>query len=225
MIMQFGPFTLDGGTRRLIRDHTEIHLTPKALDLLTILAEEAPRVVPKAELHERLWTSTFVSDAALVSVVKELRRALKHDGEDDTLIRTAHGVGYALDAPVDRAGAHASSLQHWVNAADQKFTLHAGDNVIGRGHGSDVLLDLSTVSREHARVRISGSQALLEDLKSKNGTTIEGKRVTRPVLLKDGACIGIGSVSVVYRTSSANTATATDVLVESSSTVPGTRRA
>ena len=53
-----------------------VHVTPKAFDLLQLLIEQAPRVVEKRELHERLWRGTFVSDATLVGLVKELRRGL-----------------------------------------------------------------------------------------------------------------------------------------------------
>ena len=62
---------------------TSIHLTPKGFDLLALLVSEAPRVVPKAELHQRMWPGTFVSDATLVGLVKEVRRAL-HDEKSAT---------------------------------------------------------------------------------------------------------------------------------------------
>jgi DNA-binding winged helix-turn-helix (wHTH) protein len=62
VIVRFGAFTLDDARRALLRGDTAIHLTPKAFDLLALLASEAPRVVNKTELHERLWPGTFVSD-------------------------------------------------------------------------------------------------------------------------------------------------------------------
>jgi DNA-binding winged helix-turn-helix (wHTH) protein len=71
-------------------------------DLLALLIAEAPRVVRKDELHQRLWPGTFVSDATLVGLIKEVRRALDdHDGEPP-LIRTAHGVGCALAGELRR---------------------------------------------------------------------------------------------------------------------------
>ena len=76
MEVQFGPFVLDVVQRRLTRNGSEIHLTPMAFNLLALLVAEAPRVVPKQELHERLWPRTFVSEATLLGLVKELRRAL-----------------------------------------------------------------------------------------------------------------------------------------------------
>src|SRR5678815_1550977 len=74
--VQFGPFVLDVVQHRLTRNGSEIHLTPMAFNLLALLVAEAPRVVPKQELHERLWPRTFVSEATLLGLVKELRRAL-----------------------------------------------------------------------------------------------------------------------------------------------------
>jgi hypothetical protein len=80
MVMRFGPFVLDAARRQLFRDDTTVHLTPKAFDLLFLLVDAAPRVLSKGELHERLWPGTYVSDATLVGLVKELRRALGSAG-------------------------------------------------------------------------------------------------------------------------------------------------
>ena len=49
---RFGPFEFDAARRQVTRDGCDVHLTPKAFDLLGVLIEAAPRVVPKAELHE-----------------------------------------------------------------------------------------------------------------------------------------------------------------------------
>ena len=97
MSQRFGAFTLHADRRQLLRDGREVHLTPKAFDLLTLLVAHAPAVVPKREIHARLWPDTFVSDATLVGLVKEVRRAL-NDEQQGTVIRTAHRVGYAFAA-------------------------------------------------------------------------------------------------------------------------------
>ena len=61
--IRFGPFTLDFDTRQLTRAGHEIHLAPKAFELLTALALERPHVLSKAVLQERLWPGTFVAEA------------------------------------------------------------------------------------------------------------------------------------------------------------------
>ena len=55
MQVTFGGYCLDSGTRQLFHGNAEIPLSPKAFDLLGLLVDEAPRVVRKTELHERLW--------------------------------------------------------------------------------------------------------------------------------------------------------------------------
>src|SRR6187402_3734860 len=97
MIVRFGGFTLDAAQRQLRNQDGEVRLTPMAFNLLTVLATDAPRVVPKQELHERLWPDSYVSEATLTGLVKELRRALDAPGPS-SYIRTAHGVGYAFAA-------------------------------------------------------------------------------------------------------------------------------
>lgn len=106
MIAHFGNWTFDGRRRQVLHDNGEVlHLTPKAFDLLGILLEQAPSVVRKNELHQQLWPGTFVSDATLVGLVKELRRALNDRNPNSPIIRTSYGVGYAFCALNDRTAA------------------------------------------------------------------------------------------------------------------------
>src|SRR5262252_7280972 len=112
--MRFNGFELAVERRQLLKGGVEIHLTPKAFDLLAVLVAETPRVVQKDELHRRLWPGTFVSDATLVGLIKELRRALEDHDARARLIRTAHGVGYAFAAPIERSKPPQSAVTHWV---------------------------------------------------------------------------------------------------------------
>jgi DNA-binding winged helix-turn-helix (wHTH) protein len=206
---QFGPFAVDPDQRRLTRDGDNVHLTPKAFDLLLLLVDEAPRVVRKAELHERLWPGTFVSEAALVVLVKELRRALDDHDRSAPIVRTAHGVGYAFAAPVDRASSHPSAVSRWIVAGGRRIALSEGENVIGRDPAAAVLLDVAGVSRRHARILVSERGAVLEDLGSKNGTTIGEKPLTGSVVLRDGDQIHLGPALVIFHASASGISTET----------------
>jgi DNA-binding winged helix-turn-helix (wHTH) protein len=208
---RFGPFTLDAGQRRLARDGRDVHLTPKAFDLLMLLATEAPRVLPKAELHERLWPGTFVSDATLVGLVKELRRALDDYDAEQPIIRTMHRVGYGFACEITRLveGRSASGSWHWLVGLDRRYPLHDGENVIGRDPDSSVWLDATSVSRRHARISVADSGATLEDLGSKNGTRIGEEAVAASVALRDGDRIVIGNVPLTYRVSTSGLSTET----------------
>ena len=200
-----------------------MHLTPKAFDLLVLLASEAPRVVSKRELHERLWPGTFISDATLAGLIKELRRALDDHTRDAPIIRTAHRVGYAFCAPVDTVKPRSTRPWHWLVLRGRRITLGDGENVVGRDPASDVCLDDPSVSRRHARMVIDADGVRLEDLGSKNGTTVGGQAIHDATALCGGERIVFGSVVAVYRTSASGMSTETRSRSDARGIGPGAR--
>ena len=223
MIRRFGPFVLDAGRRQLLRNEHPTHLTPKAFDLLVLLVTEAPRVVNKRELHERLWPGTFISDATLAGLIKELRRALDDHTPDAPILRTAHRVGYAFCAPLDTAAPRLSRPWHWLVLRGRRVALAEGENVVGRDPVSEICLDDPSVSRRHARMVIDGEGVRLEDLGSKNGTTIRGETVREPRALVAGDRLVFGSVVAVYRTSASGMSTETRSRGDARGAGPGER--
>jgi DNA-binding winged helix-turn-helix (wHTH) protein len=207
--VSFDTFILDDDTRQLTRGGQVVHLTPKAFDLIHVLAAEAPRVVSKSEVHQRLWPDTFVSDASLAGLIKELRRALDDTNPDAPVIRTVHRVGYACGLEVRSAPTVRPHAWHWLVLQGRRVPLAEGANVIGRDPEADVWLDATRVSRRHARIVIENDEVRLEDLESKNGTTVEGSSVRGAIALKDGDHITFGSTACLYRRSPAGISTAT----------------
>jgi DNA-binding winged helix-turn-helix (wHTH) protein len=66
-------------------------------------------------------------------------------------------------------------------------------SVVGKHPNSDVVLANPYVSRSHARIEISGVNATIQDLSSKNGTFVDGVRVrNQPLKLTDGSVIEFG---------------------------------
>ena len=86
--------------------------------------------------------------------------------------------------------------------------LRPGENILGRDDDG-IRIDSVTVSRRHARISISGGEAVLEDLGSKNGTYVGGEAVLVPVRLNDGDEIRTGSVVFRFRMAAPKGATAT----------------
>lgn len=76
----------------------------------------------------------------------------------------------------------------------RRYVLAYGDNMIGRDPASAVCLNDSSVSRAHARITIKDGQAHVEDLESKNGTSVQNEPLTGPRLLADGDEIEFGHV-------------------------------
>jgi DNA-binding winged helix-turn-helix (wHTH) protein len=201
---RFGPFTIDSETRQLVRDDREIHLSPKAFDLLCALIQQRPKVVDKAALHLRLWPNTYVVDANLNVLIGEIRRAIADEAQHPQFIRTAHGVGFAFSGEavdVHEAPAPAGTLLCWLVWKERTFPLSEGDNVIGRDPRCSVWLDAPGVSRRHARIRIDAPnrRVALDDLGSTNGTFLGRSKVKGQVALDDGDAVKIGSVELKLR--------------------------
>jgi DNA-binding response OmpR family regulator len=94
--LRIGDLEINQAERRVLRGGVEVHLTPTEFDLLNHLAGRPRTVVPRERLLSEVWGWADTSGTRTVdSHIKGLRRKLGAD-----LIRTVHGVGYALE--VDR---------------------------------------------------------------------------------------------------------------------------
>ncbi len=203
MRLAFGPFTFDSGTRELREQGTAIHLSPKAFDLLQLLLEQRPEVVKKAEVQERIWPGTFVHEANVNVVVAEIRRVLGDDPKAPRFVRTVHRVGYAFCGAVEvqtpDLPAPRSYCRCWLSWNDRTFPLVDGENVVGRDPRCAVWLDVSGVSRRHARVSVAADAVTIEDLGSSNGTFVKGRRLAAPYVLLDRDVVEIGPATVEFR--------------------------
>src|SRR5215470_19382386 len=103
----FGSYRLAGPHGPLWQGDQVVPLPPKALAVLWILVSQAGQVVTKAALREVVWADTAVSEAALTTSIRLLRRALADDATQPRYITTAHRLGYRFLAPVT-AGAPAA---------------------------------------------------------------------------------------------------------------------
>jgi DNA-binding response OmpR family regulator len=92
-ILRFGDLEINQAERRVLRAGVEAHLTPTEFDLLVHLAGNPRTVLARERLLADVWGWADASGTRTVdSHIKGLRRKLGSD-----LIRTVHGVGYALE--------------------------------------------------------------------------------------------------------------------------------
>jgi DNA-binding response OmpR family regulator len=92
-MLRFGDLEINLAERRVLRAGVEAHLTPTEFDLLVHLAGRPRTVLPRERLLAEVWGWADASGTRTVdSHIKGLRRKLGAD-----LIRTVHGVGYALE--------------------------------------------------------------------------------------------------------------------------------
>ena len=88
MLLSFDAWTLDTDRRLLSHGGEPVSISPKAFDLLKLLAEHHERAFSKAELHQLLWANTFVSDGSLTILIAEIREVLADDAERHRFVRT-----------------------------------------------------------------------------------------------------------------------------------------
>ncbi len=199
---RFGRFNFDIDTRQLLLDDDEIHLAPKAFELLEVLIRNRTRAVSKAELREKLWPSTFVEETNLASLVAEIRRATGDSATNPNVLRTVHRFGYRFVGDVVESAAAVraapSRAMPFLVIENRKAMLLEGINLIGRSPDATIRCDAPGVSRQHARIVVSSEGAMLEDLGSKNGTYLRRERVTS-ARLADGDEIRIGNACLTFR--------------------------
>jgi DNA-binding winged helix-turn-helix (wHTH) protein len=210
MRLTFGSWQVDTDRRLLTHGGAPVSLSPKAFDLLVVLAQHHEKAFSKAELHRILWPDTFVSDGSLTILVAEIRDVLNDDAEQPQFIRTVRRFGYGFCAPVTRPDASPlPSLTGggWVIWGNRSIAIGRTESVLGRSFDADIRFDVPGVSRRHARIIVDGDHVALEDLGSQNGTYLRGERITGRATLADGDEVRLGPVSIVFRQVSADGST------------------
>jgi len=204
--VRFGEFLLDTDSRQVFKEGAEVHLQPKTFELLELLVRTRPKALSKQHIRGQLWPETVVGDASLTVAVAELRAALGDDAKEPRFVRTVYGFGYAFGGEAEAEGARgtpARGVAPRILWEKRVIPLVEGENVLGRDEDATVRIDAPGVSRRHARIRVSGGEATIEDLGSKNGTYLaDGEPpITGPTALPDDTRFRLGRVLLVYRSS------------------------
>lgn len=100
MIYRFADCELDTARFELRRAGKSQKIEPQVFEILRYLVEHHDQFVSKEELHAAIWQGRVVSDAAMSSRIKAVRRAIGDNGSEQRMIRTVHGRGLSFVAPV-----------------------------------------------------------------------------------------------------------------------------
>ena len=213
MAYRFGPFLYDSVRRALRKDGADIPLTHKSRELLLLFLHNPGRLLTREDIVEKVWPDAAVTDDALRFQVGELRKAFGDGGE--AFIQTIRREGYrweaavapAADRPVRPEGESTlrPTPRFRLVLETREIQLLEGENVIGRDPDGALWIDHPSVSRRHARIVVVGGKASLEDLDSKNGTFLAGKRLGKKTALADGDEVRIGPETMVFRAMSSET--------------------
>jgi DNA-binding winged helix-turn-helix (wHTH) protein len=211
-----GDWLVEPDLDRISRGEERRMLRPRVTELLVALTDRAGELAPKRDLVDAVWRTEFVTDNALTHLVAELRTALGDDAADPAYVETIPRRGYRLVAPVvpgpSPPGAATASRPRFalVGEADNPIELAEGESVIGRALDAAIHIDSSEVSRRHARIVVEGEVATIEDLGSKNGTYLRGRRIAAPARLENADEITIGVNVARFRFVAADAPTRTE---------------
>jgi DNA-binding winged helix-turn-helix (wHTH) protein len=212
---RFGAFELDVAAYVLRRAGVPVKLERLPMEVLILLVRSGGDLVERSQLRNHVWGSdVFVDqDAAINTAIRKIRRVIGDDSERPRFIETVVGKGYRfireIEATVPRAvradGARRSSdaaaqdLQvYYLMRGSNEIVLPTGETIIGRLPSAGVYIDHPSVSRRHAVISIDADCAVLRDLKSRNGTFVDGRRVTTPTAVLPGSVIGLGPVALRF---------------------------
>jgi TolB-like protein len=106
----FCGFQFDPREASLVGPHGQVHIGNKAIGVLEALIEHKGRLLTKEVLFDSVWDGTIVSESALTSVIKELRRGLGDESKNPRFIESIYGRGYRFLPEVERGDASLNSL-------------------------------------------------------------------------------------------------------------------
>lgn len=186
MRVRWDQYELDVPGRRLHGPEGDVHLEPQVFDVLAYLVEHRERVIEKSELLDQVWGDQFVSESALTTRIKQVRRAVGDDGRTQRFVRNVHGRGYQFigeieDEPAGPPTETGSPVLAQRTPIDLALSI-ALDNefpFVGRGVELEQIVQLLS-GAETAQILIGGAPGMgksrlaihvLENLVS-NGTVV-----------------------------------------------------
>lgn len=89
-----------------------------------------------------------------------------------------------------------NSLEYGIKS---KYRIGSGPIIVGRNPKCDICADDMYLSQEHFVLECSGGEWYISDLKSKNGTYVNGKRIKKPCPLEDGDVIDFGDIRFEFQ--------------------------
>ncbi len=177
-------------------------------------------MISRQEIIDAVWAKRFLADTVLTRAISELRRVLGDDARTPCFIETVSKRGYRLlavplpslevtpGAPATmRPGASLRQPDEALGKlpvcsiawGDLEMRLEEGDTIIGRAREALIRVASTRVSRRHARITVCGMDATLEDLGSRNGTYLRGRKIEGPAALADGDEISVGPAILSFR--------------------------
>jgi len=174
------------------RGEERLELAPRTFALLRHLVEHPQRLITKDELFSVVWADAVVSEAALTSCIRDLRRALDDSSHAPRYIETVHRRGFRFIGPIAAGGAAATRRPAPVDVPPSPATFVGRDAELARLHA----LFSTAAAGERRLVFVTGEPGigkttLVEAFLSQLGD-VDGLRIAR------GQCVEQYGASEAY---------------------------
>src|SRR5687768_9478066 len=102
----------------------------------------------------------------------------------------------------------------------RRMVFNKPEVTIGRVQGNDIVLPKGNVSKRHSRIVLKDGKFIIVDLKSTNGTYVNGRKITSPLVLKETDKVYIGDFIITLEESGGAGAFAADKITGSATPIP-----
>ncbi len=93
-----GALCIFARSRRVLRDNTELSLTPKEFDILYFLARNRGEVFTKEQIYQAVWDSDYLlDDSNIMAFIRKLRKKIEPNPDAPEYILTIWGIGYKFN--------------------------------------------------------------------------------------------------------------------------------
>lgn len=168
---------------------------PKLIDAIYRGDKPMPRSLrPEIdnELEEIVLKSMHPRHEQRYESAREFYEALEEYNARQPVRSSAVPAAASTPATISASGSVQWSLVHVRAEANEKHPIQGDDVMVGRDRTCSIVLSHPAVSRRHARMTLSGTSWVVEDLKSANGTYVNNNRVER-MKLKAGDVVRFGA--------------------------------
>jgi hypothetical protein len=171
-------------------------LTASVSGLIAVRPRSTTARMESAESEDLPTATQAVPEPADMAPAKELRVIEREEvinlsppsGQETATILSASAAPAPAERPAKIIAVKGIERKEWP--------IEGGRLIIGRSQEAECFIPSLTVSRKHAIVERRGSQIILTDCGSRNGTYVRGVRIDQPVALRNHDTIEMGEISL-----------------------------
>lgn len=155
------------------------------------------RPTVEIETDDRLELGLFGIQARLADAPEDELPPDEQADAGHTMVYNARDIHAPAEELSDQVVAVAPRAV--LESGDRRFALSQPSTVVGRGSDAEIKLDDPNISRTHVQFYVDGSDWVVSDMGSTNGTRLGGRQLPAPTRLRSGDVIEIGNSALTFR--------------------------